>query len=68
MPPTTKKDLRFIGWKEACHILGCGRTRFYTYYIDRRIITKIPDGGKNVFLAQQVENVVITRAKQAGAL
>lgn len=65
---TTKKDLRFIGWKEACRILGCGRTRFYLYYIANNIITRIPDGGKNVFLAQQVENVVITRAKAAGAL
>ena len=68
MTTTTKKDFRFIGWKEACRILCCGRTCFYKNYIDKGIVTKIPDGGKNVFLAQQVENVVITRAKQAGAL
>lgn len=63
-----KTATRFIGVDEACQILCCGKTKFYEMYLDTGIVTKIPRGGKNVFLAQQVENVVITEAKKAGAL
>ena len=45
----------FISIKEACQILGCGRTKIYTYYIKEGLLTiKMKRGNRSFFLKSDV--------------
>lgn len=49
----------FISIKEACQILGCGRTKIYTYYIKEGLLTiKMKRGNRSYFLKSDVVEVL----------
>lgn len=66
----------FISIKDACQILGCGRTKIYTYYIKEGLLTiKMKRGNRSFFLKSDVLEVfhdentprdyILTTPKQA---
>lgn len=61
-------NVRFIKPKVAYRILGCGRTWFNQHYVKTGKLTQFKRGGNNVYFYPQVRNLILTEAREAGAL
>lgn len=62
------ENTRFIKPRVAYRILGCGRTWFNDHYVKTGKLKPIPRGAHKVFFYPQVRDIVLTEAREAGAL